>query len=59
MTVELDPAIFDDLFHGAAWAAYIEIAIATGAPPDCEAPRHLAFQYYEEALAERHERLSE
>lgn len=34
MTKELDDSILDCPFHGAAFAAYVELAIATGAPPD-------------------------
>lgn len=49
----LDPEIFDSLFHGAAFAAYVELAIATGGPPCSEATRRRAFQLYEEALAEK------
>jgi hypothetical protein len=49
----LDSDIFDDLFQGCAFAAYIELAIATGGPPDCESTRRLAFQFYEEELAKR------
>lgn len=45
--------ILDDCFHGCAFAAYVEIACATGGPPDSEATRRLAFKLYEEALAER------
>lgn len=56
---EDDPAaadlndILDDLFHGCAFAAYVELACLTGGPPDAEATRRLAFKLYEEALAER------
>lgn len=42
--------ILDDLFHGCAFAAYVELAIATGGPPESEATRRLAFRYYEEEL---------
>ena len=30
----LDPAIFDDPFHAAGWAAFVEQAALTGGPPD-------------------------
>ena len=43
----------DDLFCGCAFAAYVELASATGGTPDVEATRRLAYQLYEQALAER------
>ncbi|AMV22600.1 hypothetical protein [Planctomyces sp. SH-PL14] len=46
--------ILDDLFHGCAFAAYVELAVACRGIPDEEATRRLAFRLYEEALAERH-----
>ena len=46
--------ILDDLFHGCAFAAYVELAVASGGVPDEAATRRRAFQLYEEALAERH-----
>lgn len=52
MNSDLDE-ILDDLFHGCAWAAFVEIAAATGRVPDIEATRRLAYRYYEEALAEK------
>lgn len=45
--------ILDDLFHGCAFAAYVEQAALTGSPPCPEATRRLAYRYYEDALAER------
>lgn len=48
-----DDDILDDLFHGCAFAAFVEIAKACGGQPDQEATRRLAFRYYEEALAEK------
>ena len=53
MTAKIDDSIFDDLFHNCAFAAYLEIAVTTGLPPDSEATRRLAYRLYEEALAER------
>jgi hypothetical protein len=53
--MSLDDEIFDDLFHGCAFAAYVEIAIETGAPPGEEATRRRAFQLYEEALSQRNQ----
>lgn len=52
MSIEDD--ILDQLFHGCAFAAYIDQAIEDGGPPDCERTRRRAYRYYEEALAERH-----
>lgn len=45
--------IFDDLFHGCAWQAYLEQAALEGGPPDSEATRQRAYALYEAALAER------
>ena len=44
---------WDDLFHGCAFAAFVDQAIEQGGPPDEEATRKRAFRYYEEALAEK------
>ena len=52
MTTDLDE-ILDDLFHGCAFAAFVEQAIAQGGPPDSEATRRRAYQLYEEALASK------
>lgn len=52
MSGDLDE-ILDDPFHGCAWAAFVELAAATGRMPDMEAARRLAYRYYEEALAEK------
>lgn len=52
MSSDLDE-ILDDLFHGCAWAAFIELAAATGRMPDMETTRSLAYRYYEEALAKK------
>jgi hypothetical protein len=50
MTADAD--LWDDLFHGCAWAAYLEVWHQTRQfPPDSEATRRLAYRYYEEALA--------
>ena len=48
-----DDSILDDLFHGAAIAAFVDQAIEQGGPPDSEATRCRAYRYYEEALAEK------
>lgn len=48
-----DDEILDDLFHGCAFAAWLEQAAIEGGPPDGEATRRLAFRYYEEELARK------
>lgn len=45
--------VWDGLFHGCAWAAFVELAVAHGGPPPADAARQLAFRYYEEELARR------
>jgi hypothetical protein len=52
MTNDTDD-ILDDLFHGCAFAAFIDQALEDSAPPDAEATRRRAYRYYEEALAEK------
>lgn len=52
MTAE-DDDILDDLFHGCAFAAYVDQAIEEKGPPDSERTRRRAYRYYEEALADR------
>ena len=42
-----------DVFHGSAWAAYIDQAIAEQGWPDEEQTRLRAYRYYEEELARR------
>jgi hypothetical protein len=44
---------WDDLFHGAAWAAFIDQAIAEQGWPDEKQTRLRTFRYYEKALADR------
>ena len=44
------PDILDDLFHGCAFSAYVQLAVVTGRPPDQEAARQLAYRFYEESL---------
>jgi hypothetical protein len=52
-----DDDIWDDMFHGCAWAAYLEVWHQTGQfPPDLEATRRRAYQLYEDALAEKNGR---
>lgn len=50
MTNDLDEML-DDLFHGCAFAAFVEQAVEQGGPPDMEATKRRAFRFYEEALA--------
>jgi len=54
----LDGSLLDDLFHGCAWSAFLELAVSLGRIPDQEATRRLAYRYYEEALAEKNSRPS-
>ncbi len=48
----LDP--LNDLFHGCAFMAYLELAVECGGVPELNATRRLAYRYYEEALAVKH-----
>jgi hypothetical protein len=48
-----DDDIWDSLFHGCAWAAFLDEAAALQGPPDSEATKRRAYRYYEEALAEK------
>ncbi len=49
-------SILDDVFHGCALTAYLEVWRQTGQfPPDSETTRR-AYQLYEEALAEKNRR---
>ena len=43
--------ILDDLFHGAAFAAFVEVAMATGTFPCPNATKYRAYDLYESALA--------
>jgi hypothetical protein len=60
MTQTDEEGVLDDLFHGCALAAYVELARACGGIPDSDETRRLAYRYYEEALADfgRNEGLS-
>jgi hypothetical protein len=54
MTTEADD-VLDDLFHGCALRAYLEVWAQTGQfPPDCEATKNRANRLYEDALADKH-----
>ncbi len=55
---DLDPDIFDDLFHGCAWAAYMDQAREQNGWPDSEATRRRAFRYYEEELKAKNARVT-
>jgi hypothetical protein len=44
--------IWDDLFHGCAFAAFLDQAVEEQGSPDPEATRRRAYRYYEEALAQ-------
>jgi hypothetical protein len=46
-------SILDDLFHGAAFAAFVEEAAATRTMPCPNATKYRAYRYYEEALAKK------
>jgi hypothetical protein len=48
--------ILDDLFHGCALTAFLEVAHAEQGWPDPETTRRRAYQLYEEALAEKNGR---
>src|SRR5262245_32260437 len=53
MTSDADD-VLDDLFHGCALRAYLEIWAETGQfPPDCEATRQRAYRHYEAELARK------
>ncbi len=52
MSDDLDE-ILDDLFHGCAVAAFVELAIERKGLPDAESTRRRAFGYYEEELARK------
>ena len=56
MTEEED--LWDSLFHGCAWAAFLDEAVERRGPPDPEATKRRAYRYYEEALAEKNRRAS-
>lgn len=47
--MQKDDPFWDDKFHGAAWAAYVDVMAETGQfPPDSETVKHRAYQYYEQ-----------
>jgi len=44
--------ILDDLFHGCAFVAFLEVTYASQGWPDPDAVKRMAYRLYEEALAE-------
>jgi hypothetical protein len=48
-----DDAILNDLFHCCAFAAFIQLAVAARNWPDSETTRRLAYELYEQSLAEK------
>lgn len=54
-TTALADEALDDLFHGCAFAAFVEQAIAQGSWPEAGATRRAAYAHYETALASRDE----
>lgn len=46
-------AFMADMFHGCAFAAFVEEAAKASGPPCQEATRRRAYRYYEELLAEK------
>ena len=56
MTDIMSDEILDDLFHGCAFAAYVELAFACGGEPESDAVRRLAYRYYEELLGTKNGR---
>ena len=51
MSDEPEDRLLDDLFHGCAFAAYVELAVVCGGVPDSDATRRLAYRHYKEELA--------
>lgn len=56
MSTILDPQIFDDLFQGCAFDAYVVEAGLAECSPCPQKTRERAYRYYEEALAEKNSR---
>lgn len=46
-------AMLDDLFHGAAFAAFVTEAIESGKAPCPTATKYRAYAFYEAGLAEK------
>ena len=48
--------LFDDLFHGSALRAYLDVWAETDQfPPNSETVKWRAYRYYEEGLASKHQ----
>ena len=45
--------ILDDIFHGCALAAFLQVAFEQRAMPDAEVTRRRAYQLYEDVLRAR------
>lgn len=58
MTGKGNDDILDDLFHGCAFAAFVELTAACGGVPDPDATRRLAYRYYEQELASSRSKVS-
>ncbi|QVL31636.1 hypothetical protein KIH39_22760 [Telmatocola sphagniphila] len=52
----IDDEIWDDLFHGCAWSAFVEQARRGQDWPKSEVTRQRAYQLYEDELARRNRR---
>ena len=48
-----DDPMWDDLFHGAAFEAFVTVAREKQGWPESEAVKKLAYRLYEEELAEK------
>jgi hypothetical protein len=48
-----DDPLWDDVFHGCAWAAFIDEARSQQGTPDSESVRWRAFAYYEQQIAKK------
>jgi hypothetical protein len=53
----MTPDPLDDLFHGCALSAYLEVAAREQGWPGSEATRQLAYRLYEDAIAEKNRRV--
>jgi hypothetical protein len=49
----LDDPLWDDLWPACAFAAFVQVAIDTGGPPDSEKVRRLAYRHYEAQMKEK------
>lgn len=53
LVVDAATDLLDELFHGCAWAAFVEQARIERGWPDRESTRRRAYRLYEDALAEK------